>query len=152
MHYGTSPDQLPMGHRSGQALLIIVRLGEACVLAGRLEDALEFAEQALALARERGQRGYEALALRLLGEVAAHRDPPELGSAESGFREAVALATQLGMRPLVSHCHLGLGKLYWRMDNREQAQGHLAIATTMYREMGMMYWLEKASAETQHSS
>ena len=44
-----------------------------------------------------------------------------------------------GMRPLVAHCHLGLGKLYHRTDKREQAQEHLATATTMYREMGMTY-------------
>jgi len=51
------------------------------------------------------------------------------------------------MRPLVAHCHLGLGKLYRRTGKREQAQEHLTIATTMYREMGMTYWLEKAEAE-----
>jgi hypothetical protein len=47
------------------------------------------------------------------------------------------------MRPLVAHCHLGLGTLYLRTDKREQARDHLATATTMYREMGMTYWLEK---------
>jgi hypothetical protein len=51
------------------------------------------------------------------------------------------------MRPLVAHCHLGLGKLYRRTDEREQAQEHLATATTMYREMGMTYWLETTEAE-----
>jgi hypothetical protein len=51
------------------------------------------------------------------------------------------------MRPLVVHCHLGLGKLYRRTDKREQAQENLAIATTMYREMGMTYGLEKVAAE-----
>ena len=51
------------------------------------------------------------------------------------------------MRPLVAHCHLGLGKLYRRTDTREQAQEHLATAATMYREMGMTYWLETAEAE-----
>jgi hypothetical protein len=51
------------------------------------------------------------------------------------------------MRPLVAHCYLGLGKLYRRTDKREQAREHPATATTMYREMGMAYWLEKAEAE-----
>jgi hypothetical protein len=51
------------------------------------------------------------------------------------------------MRPLVAHCHLGLGKLYHRTDKRDQAQEHLTTATTMYREMGMTYWLEKAEQE-----
>jgi hypothetical protein len=53
-------------------------------------------------------------------------------------------AGELGMRPLVAHCHLGLGKLYRRTDKGEQARDHLATATTMCREMGMTYWLEKA--------
>jgi hypothetical protein len=51
------------------------------------------------------------------------------------------------MCPLVAHCHLGLGKLYLRTAKREQAQEHLATATTMYREMGMTSWLEKTEAE-----
>jgi hypothetical protein len=48
---------------------------------------------------------------------------------------------------LVAHCPLGLGKLSRRTGQREQAQEHLTTATTMYREMGMTYWLEKAAAE-----
>ncbi len=51
------------------------------------------------------------------------------------------------MRPLVAHCRLGLGKLYPRMDKEQEAQEHFATATTMYREMGMTYWLEKAEGE-----
>ena len=103
------------------------------------------AERALTFARERGQRGYEAWALRLLGEVTARRDPPE--HADGHYRDALALAEELGMRPLVAHCHLGLGKLYRRTGKREQAQEHVATATTMYRDMGMTYWLEQAEAE-----
>ena len=49
--------------------------------------------------------------------------------------------------PLVAHCHLGLGKLYRRTDKRDQAQAHFTTATTMYREMEMTYWLEKATQE-----
>jgi len=52
-----------------------------------------------------------------------------------------------GLRPLVAHCHLGLGKLSRRTGQREQAQEHLTTATTMYPEMGMTYWLETAEAE-----
>ena len=52
------------------------------------------------------------------------------------------------MRPLVAHCHFGLGAFYRRTPKPEQAQEHLTIATTMYREMGMAYWLEKAETES----
>ena len=51
------------------------------------------------------------------------------------------------MAPLMAHCHLGLGKLYHRTDKREQAQEHLTAATTMYREMDMAFWVEKAEVE-----
>ena len=124
-----------------------MHLGEAYLLAGRLEDAASFAERALTLARERGERGHEAWALRLLGEIAATSDPPDVATAEAHYGDAMALASELGMRPLVAHCHLGLGKLYRRTGTREQAQEHLTTAATMYREMGMTFWLEKAEAE-----
>jgi hypothetical protein len=52
------------------------------------------------------------------------------------------------MRPLIAHCHLGLSKLYQRTGKREQAREHLTIATTMYREMDMSFWLAQAEAET----
>jgi tetratricopeptide (TPR) repeat protein len=123
----------------------LIYLGEAYVLADRLEDALELAGRALTLAREGGQRPVEAWALRLLGEVAARRDPPE--HAEGHYRDALALAEALEMRPLVAHHHLGLGKLYRRTGKREEAREHLTTATTMYREMDMRFWLEQAEAE-----
>jgi Tetratricopeptide repeat len=70
-----------------------------------------------------------------------------VAASEDNYREGLALAEELGVRPLVANCHLGLGKLYRRTDKREQAREHLTTATTMYREMGMTYWLEKAEAE-----
>jgi len=117
------------------------------LLAGRVPEANAVAEQALAFCRERKERGFEAWALRLLGELAAHRDQPDTRATEDHYRQALALATELEMRPLVAHCHLGLGNLYRRTGKTEQAHEHLTTATTMYREMGMTYWREKAEAE-----
>jgi len=68
-------------------------------------------------------------------------------SAEADYGEAMVLATSFGMRPLVAHCHLGLGRVYLGTGQRAGAREHLTNARTMYREMGMTYWLEKASAE-----
>jgi class 3 adenylate cyclase/tetratricopeptide (TPR) repeat protein len=116
-------------------------LGEAYLLAGRLEQATRTAQHALSLARERRERGFEAWILRLQAEIAGVSGRGE--DANAVYRVALALANELEMRPLVAHCHLGLGKLYRRTDNRVQAQEHLATATTLYREMGMTYWLEK---------
>ena len=73
--------------------------------------------------------------------------PPEAARAEAHYRQALALAGELGMRPLVAHCYLGLGKLYWRTGKRHEAQEHLNTATTMYREMDMRSWLEQAERE-----
>jgi hypothetical protein len=83
----------------------------------------------------------------LLGEINSRRDPPEIENAEDRYREVFTQAIELGMRPLVAQCHLGLGKLYRRTGNREQAREHLNTAATMYHEMGMTYWLEQAEAE-----
>ena len=112
----------------------------------RIEDAFEFAGRALTLARENSQRRNETRALRLLGDATACHDPSE--HADGYYRKALALADELGMRPLVAHCYLGLGKLYRRTGMPEQAQAHLTVATTLYREMDMPFWLENAQAET----
>ncbi len=125
------------------AIAVQVMLGEAYVLANRLDDALAVVGRALTTSREYGHRNAEVKALRLLGDIAARRDSP--GGAEGHYREALALAEALGMRPLVAHCHAGLWKLFERMGKREEASRHQTAATTMYGEMKMTYWLEKGS-------
>ena len=82
-----------------------------------------------------------------LGAVHTHTSPPDVLRAETRYQEALALAEPRGMRPLVAHCHLGLGTLYRRANKREQAQEHLTTARTMYRAMDMRFWLEQAEAE-----
>ena len=104
-------------------------LGEAQVLAGHLEEAHALAERTLALARERQERGNEAYALRLLGDIAARRGPPEAAPAEAHYRRALDLAEELGMRPLAAHCHRGLGTLYARTGQPEQARTALATGS-----------------------
>jgi tetratricopeptide (TPR) repeat protein len=118
--------------------LAMVNLGDAQLVAHDADAAFATGRAALARACELGERGHEAEALRLLGDIASYPDSPDIQSAERHYREALAVAAELGMRPLVAHCHLGLGKLYRRTGKREQAQEHLATATTMYREMGMI--------------
>jgi len=122
-------------------------LAEVRRLAGRWNAALDAARRAFEYACERKIRGQQAWALRVLGEIASHRDPPDVEKAADHYRQAVALAKELGMRPLVAHCHLGLGRLYHRTGKRQEAREHLNAATTMYREMDMGFWLEQAEAE-----
>src|SRR6516164_9095141 len=94
------------------------------------------------LAQQRRERGCLAEALRLLGEIATYRDPPEAESAKAHHRQALAAAAELGMRPLQAHCHVRLGKLYGRTGKQAQAREHLATAAAMYRDMDMGFWLE----------
>jgi hypothetical protein len=54
--------------------------------------------------------------------------------------------TELGMRPLIAHCHLGLGQLDRRTGEGVKADEHLTAAKMRYRQMGMTFWLAKAEA------
>jgi len=129
----------------GQARLLSA-LGEAHLRAGRLEEASTLAARALELARTYQQRSHEAYALRLLGEIALHSKPPDSEPAEAYYRQAIALASELGMRPLLAHCHLGLGTLYATTGQREQAHAELSAAIDFYRAMDMTFWLPQAEA------
>jgi len=108
-------------------------LGEAQLRAGRLEEAHALAEGALAHARTYKERGNEAYALRLLGKIAARRESSDVDQAEAYYRQALALADELGMRPLQAHCHRGLGMVYAATGQQEQARAELSTAIEMYQ-------------------
>jgi tetratricopeptide (TPR) repeat protein len=124
-----------------------ISLCEAYLLAGREADARAAAHRALGLARQYKERGHEAYTLRLLGEIAAREDPLDIGKAENHYGQALALAEELGMRPLVAHCHVGLGKLYRRSGDLRLAKEQLNNGVAMMREMEMGLWLERAEAD-----
>jgi len=120
---------------------------EAAREGGRPQEARRLAEQALRLARAHKERGDEAWALRLLGDLASDREPLDFPAAETRYSDALALARTLEMHPLVAHCHRGLGLLYRRTGARERAQRDLGLARDLYREMGMAFWLERTDVE-----
>ena len=126
--------------------LMVAHLGEAYLLAGRIADASQQARHALERSRDLKQRGHEAYALRLLGEIAAQRQPPDAEAAAAAYRQAMTLADELGMRPLAAHCHLGLGTLYARTGRQEPARAELSAAMALYRAMDMTFWLSRAEA------
>jgi tetratricopeptide (TPR) repeat protein len=130
-----------LGHRTWS----IRSRGRACLLLGRLEEARRLGH--LAIETAPGHHGFAAQAQHLLGDIATHPDRLDAESGESHYRQALALAEPRGMRPLVAHCHLGLGKLYRRTGKQQEAQEHLAVAATMYREMDMRFYLEQAEGE-----
>jgi class 3 adenylate cyclase/tetratricopeptide (TPR) repeat protein len=138
-------ESLRMGEVAGQAYRG-AWLSEVYRLSGCGEEAWQHARQALDLARQRKARGNEALALHQLGVVHTHADSPDVAQAEAHSRQALALAEELGMRPLVAHCHRGLGTLHAKIGRAEQAHTELSIAIDLYRAMDMTFWLPQAEA------
>jgi predicted ATPase/class 3 adenylate cyclase len=122
----------------------ITQLSEGSLLASRMEEALTQARRALELARAHQERGHEAWVHRLLGDLHAHRHPPEVEQAEASYQQSLALAEELGMRPLQAHCHCGLGMLYTQLGLPEQARAELSVAIELYRAMEMTFWLPRA--------
>src|SRR5262249_45518210 len=90
--------------------------------------------------------GNEAYALRLLGDIASHRIPPDVDQAAAHYHQALALTEELGMRPLQAHCHCGLGMLYAATNQREQARTALSTAIRMYHAMEIAFWPPQAEA------
>jgi tetratricopeptide (TPR) repeat protein len=133
-------EDIRTGGLSGNAYRV-AWLSEVCRLAGRGEEAWQHARQALDLAQQLKARGDEALALQQLGTVHAHADPPDVVQAETYYQQALAMAEELGMRPLQAHCHRGLGTLYVATGQRAQAHTELSTAIALYRAMDMTFWL-----------
>ena len=123
------------------------QLAEGLLAGGRRERAREVAEQALDLALTHKERGHQAWALYLLGEIGAGGDASEAVRAESAYDQAIALADELGMRPLLARARLGVGRLQVVRGDRARAEDHLMTATLLFREMDVHWWLERAGGE-----
>ncbi|HUP38456.1 MAG TPA: sigma 54-interacting transcriptional regulator [Candidatus Limnocylindria bacterium] len=137
---------LAIGRLGGHSLLV-ARLGEAYLRAGRLDDADETAGRALAMAREKSERGHEAYALHLLGEVLARRAPVDPGAADAAFRQASALAEELSMRPLLAHCHASRARLECRARRVASSRQLFDAGIATFRALEMPFWLERTEAE-----
>jgi tetratricopeptide (TPR) repeat protein len=126
--------------------LWISSLAEAYLLGGHVDHALVFGERGLALAQRQKERPHEAYALKLLGDIHAHRGGLDIDQALAYYQQALTLAKALGARPLQAHCHRGLGVLYHQTGQTEQARAELSRAIEMYREMEMTFWLPQTEA------
>ena len=150
---GRGPEAVPLLERAVERSAVGVKVGlplwnawlaECHLLEGRIGHAAEVAARALERCRLHAEVGHEAWIRRLLGEIAWRGEAADVAQAEFHYREALATAESLGMRPLIAHCHLGLGSMHARIGTRASAREHLAIATAMYRAMKMEFWLAKA--------
>ena len=133
--------------RMSRLPLLLAKCGEIHLLAGESERATRLATTALSLATEQKEHGNEVYARHLLGEILAAADSAS-DQARRHFADALALAEELGMRPLAAHCHAGLGRFFARAGEADKAREHLTTALTMYRAMAMRFWLVQLERET----
>jgi tetratricopeptide (TPR) repeat protein len=118
-------------------------LAEGRLISGRVADARALAEQAVELARQHKERGHEAWALKLLGDIAMHQDQRDSASAESYYRPAWARADELAMAPLASHCQVGLARVHSAQGLAPRSRAELAAAAESFGAMGMTLWKER---------
>ena len=146
----TMQERIKEHDSSGLALYhsrLVVWLGEALMRADRLDEALATAERAIALTRQRGEPGLEAWAVGLLGDIRSRGEATDVATAESYYRKAIALAEEMGLQPLLAHCHNGLGRLYRRAGRRQEAHQSYTTSATMYPSMNARVSQEQVEAE-----
>src|SRR6185503_9221515 len=127
---------------------LVARLGEASLIAGQSAQAEAAAGRCLELTRAHGERGYEAWALRLLGEIALCAKPAPGEDAHAHFTAALEMSNELGMKPMAAHCHAGLGRLYRRLGDKLRGGQHRELAAGMYRDMNLGWWPSLLDADT----
>jgi class 3 adenylate cyclase/tetratricopeptide (TPR) repeat protein len=139
-------EKFPTVGRVGFLSLSMVWLGEGYLLSGRLADASDLAERALQLSRTHKERGHEAWALKLLGDISQHYTAAKTEEAEDYYRRAYMRSRELGMRPLQAHCQVGLSHIYVANGKLDKARSELAAAIDLYRSLDMTFWLLAAQA------
>jgi tetratricopeptide (TPR) repeat protein len=117
-------------------------VGRASLRLGRLDEARRLAQSAIETSQR--QPGFAAHARHLLGDIETSTGRFDHERGVGHYLDALALAQRHGMRPLVAHCHFGLGKLHRRAGKAEDAEHHQTTATAMYRDMDMRFWLAHA--------
>ena len=131
LHYGT---------------ICLMHLADAYSLTGLPARARESVDRALKLVVDAGFRAREAWALYVRAGILARGSDADPVPVLENYAAALARADELAMRPLVAHCHLGLGSTYTGANDRKKAREHRTTALSMYREMGMQFWMEKAES------
>jgi tetratricopeptide (TPR) repeat protein len=138
-------DTESMRRMAGQAMRV-AWLSGAYMLANRMDEAETFARRGLELANESRDKGTQAWLLGILGDLSIRCNPLGTKEAEACYRQGLALAQELAMRPLQAHCHLGLANVHRKMTNSAIARSELLSAAELYRAMSMQFWLSKTES------
>jgi len=139
-------ERLATGSRVLFHELVLTELSEGLLLVGCVDEASALAGRLLELSCTHTGRGYQAHAYRLLGDAAMRREPPDVDQATAHYRQALALAEEVGIRPLQAHCHRGLGTVYAAAGQQAAARIELSTAIALYRAMDMTFWLPQTEA------
>jgi tetratricopeptide (TPR) repeat protein len=125
----------------------VVLLGEGLLARGDVAGARAAADRAIELAHAHGERGHEAMAWRLVGDVVAQDPAADLPAAREAYEQALAIGDELGLRPLIARTHFDLGRLQRRLGHLEDAEEHVARAVVLFSDMGMRHRLEQSEPE-----
>jgi class 3 adenylate cyclase/tetratricopeptide (TPR) repeat protein len=132
--------------RAAFVALSAVSLAEGYLLDGRVDEAAEAAHRALALAKQHKERGHEAWAIKILGDIAMHQSQRDADAAEAWYRRAFGFCRELDMAPLSAHCRIGLGAVAAARGATAQARQEIGAALEAYGAMEMVHWQQRAQA------
>ena len=132
---GTKEDNLRASFWPTHPLII---LADAYRAVGKVSEAAETVSRALKISDKRGERGFEAWAMLVTAGIKNAAQRPE--EANNWYQRALKQASNLSMRPLVAHCHLGLADSHLHLGTKKQAQLENKTALEMYHSLGMTYW------------
>jgi tetratricopeptide (TPR) repeat protein len=120
---------------------------EGLLAAGEGDRARAKAQHALDLAVAHKERGHQAWAWRLLGDIASSGGAPAVAEAQGHYRQALGIAEELRMQPVIAHVKLGLGRTMRLSGDRDEAEENLVNAFLLFRSMDVPYWVKKCGEE-----
>lgn len=124
----------------------LTALAEVYRLKGDTKKAIQKAEEALSIFRQKGERGFGAWALYYMAKIQSGEGSEQMQQAIQSYCQAKEQAKELRMRPLLAHCHVSLGQLYLKTGRSEEARSEVSAAIDLYRSMDMSFWLPQAES------
>ena len=121
-------------------------LAEGYLHAGDIQSALNQAKLAIAMARENGEKGEEAWAHWVMGEILLASQKRTTDKCAKAFRQALAIAEENKMAPLVAHCLAGLSRLEAGRGSPDEALQLSEAASEQYAALDMSAFLHSAPA------